>query len=298
MNKLLLIVIVLVTLVSIKKYTTDQTSQVRIITYNVWKGFEDAPKRYSAFIEWMKEQNTDIVALQELKGYTNEQLQIEAKQWGHSYSILLETKTGYHLGVTSTKPISFIETIQDKMAHGLLHCKTFGIDIFVTHLSPFTYKERQNEVAFIAGEIKNTSNDKIIFLGDFNALSPKDSIRYESTTLFQYFFERDSIYENNSNLNQGNLDYSVIGEIDNMGLIDLMDEFQPTFPTQCKFETNSFSKYSTEATQNISRQIDYIYASPSLVKHSTSAYVIDNEQTNMISDHFPLIAEFNFPKEK
>lgn len=293
-NRFLIIAIVLVAFMIIKKQSVNQPSTLRIITYNVWKGFEDAPERHTAFIEWMKAQNPDIVALQELKGYTKEQLQSQANEWGHAYSTLLETKTDYHIGLTSSQPIKTLETNQDMMAHGLLHCKTAGMDLFVTHLSPFTYKKRQDEVTFIAEEIASISNESIILLGDFNALSPKDSIWYASTTLYQYFFERDFIYDSNSNLNKGKLDYSVMSGLDQIGLVDLMNNYQPTFPTKCKFESNSFSKYSQEAIQNILRRIDYIYASPHMSQYSTNVYVVDTDQTNMISDHFPVIAEFEF----
>jgi len=275
------------------KQSINKSNPLRIITYNVWKGFEDAPDRYAAFIEWMKEQNPDIVALQELNGYTKKKLKTDAEQWGHTYSALYQTKTGYHLGLTSAKPIETIEINQNKMAHGLQHCRTAGIDFFNTHLSPFTYKERQTEILFIMDEINQTQNKNIILLGDLNALSSKDSIQYKATTVHQYFIERDSIYNSNFNLNNGELDYSVISVLDKSKMKDLMKNYHPTFPTQRKFTSNSFSKHSQEAIKNISRRIDYIYASPAMSQNFKKAYIIDTEQTNMISDHFPLIAEFN-----
>lgn len=137
-NRFLIIAIILVAFMVIKKESKNQPIPLRVITYNVWKGFEDAPERHTAFIEWMKEQNPDIVALQELNGYTEEKLRSDAEQWGHPYSAIYQTKTGYHLGLTSVKPIEIIKTNQNKMTHGLQHCRTSGIDLFNTHLSPFT----------------------------------------------------------------------------------------------------------------------------------------------------------------
>ncbi len=293
-NRFLIIAIILVAFMVIKKESKNQPIPLRVITYNVWKGFEDAPERHTAFIEWMKEQNPDIVALQELNGYTEEKLRSDAEQWGHPYSAIYQTKTGYHLGLTSVKPIEIIKTNQNKMTHGLQHCRTSGIDLFNTHLSPFTYIERQNEISFIIDEINQTENKNIILLGDLNALSPKDSIQYLATTVHQYFIERDSIYDSNSNLNNGKLDYSIISVLDKSKIKNLMKNYHPTFPTQCKFESNSFSAYSPEAIQNISRRIDYIYASSSLAISCVKADVVTTEKTNMISDHFPIIAEFNF----
>ena len=79
---------------------------------------------------WINSKEPDIVALQELCGYTEQKLLEDAKKWGHKYAIILKTG-GYPVGLTSSKPIVLKEKVMDDLWHGMLHCKTWGIDIFV-----------------------------------------------------------------------------------------------------------------------------------------------------------------------
>ena len=76
-----------------KTLNAQTDNQLKIITYNIWNGFDwgkDTVRR-SNFQEWVRSQNPDIFALQELCAYTPEKLSAEAKTWGHSYSALLKT---------------------------------------------------------------------------------------------------------------------------------------------------------------------------------------------------------------
>ena len=57
-------------------------------------------------------------------------LRKEASSWGHSYAATLK-EDGYIVGLTSKYPIEVVERLLADMHHGLLHCRTAGIDCFV-----------------------------------------------------------------------------------------------------------------------------------------------------------------------
>ena len=165
--------------------TIKETKTLKIISYNIWNGFDWGKDndRKSKFVSWVNTQAPDIIALQELCGYTQEQLLEDAKKWGHSYAKIVKT-TGYPVGITSIKPIEVKEKILEGMHHGALHCETAGIDFVVIHFSPFSYKKRHEEAKIILDKLSKLSKEqnKYIVLGDFNALSPFDAHLYKNNT--------------------------------------------------------------------------------------------------------------------
>ena len=93
--------------------------KLRILSYNVWYGFTKKPDRKERWLTWMREQAADITALQELNGYTAEQLQKDATHWGHPHSALLKEE-GFSTGLTSKFPIDEVVRMRDGFHHGLL----------------------------------------------------------------------------------------------------------------------------------------------------------------------------------
>ena len=165
-------------------FNAQNKDTLTVMTYNIWNGFDWGKdlERKAKVINWIKFKNTDVVALQELNVYTPEKLAIDAKKWGHDYSILLKTK-GYSVGLTSKKPIVLKERVLKDMWHGMLHCETFGIDFFVVHLSPSDYTSRRREAKIISEKVTHIQNENFIILGDFNALSPFDNIYLSNNDL-------------------------------------------------------------------------------------------------------------------
>jgi len=272
---------------------------LKIMTYNIWNGFEwgrDTLRRQKC-IQWIKGQEPDVLALQELCGYTEEQLKEDAAKWGHAYVQLLKTE-GYPTALTSNRPIELKERIVEPFWHGLLHCKTYGIDFYVVHLSPADCNIRLDEARLIAGRIKKSNKDAYIILGDFNSYSPFDGYWLEKNSHLRER-SRQSSNSNYSNLRRGEFDYSVISQflacpaIDVcLGRIDLQEAF--TFPTPAlvgKFD------HTPETIVQYRVRIDYILASPALAKACKKAVVFNQAETHLLSDHFPLMAEFNLDQK-
>ena len=123
-----------------------ELTELTIISYNIWNGFDwgkDAIRKEKV-IEWVKLQDPNVVALQELCGYTREKLLEDAKAWGHAHAEILKT-SGYPVGITSSQPIVVKERILENMHHGAMHCQIGDIDFMVVHFSPFSYKKRHED---------------------------------------------------------------------------------------------------------------------------------------------------------
>ena len=133
------------------------------MTYNIWNGFEwgkDSVRKDNC-IEWIKSQDPDVLALQELCGYTEEQLRKDAVRWGHPHVQLLKTE-GYPTALTSKRPIKLKERMVEPFWHGLLHCESFGIDFYIVHLSPADSKIRLDEAQMITKRIKENAADLLV----------------------------------------------------------------------------------------------------------------------------------------
>jgi hypothetical protein len=64
---------------------TEEGGPLRIVSHNVLLGFLEKPgPRRGEWLTRMAERRPDVVALQELNGYTPERLAADARAWGHT----------------------------------------------------------------------------------------------------------------------------------------------------------------------------------------------------------------------
>jgi exodeoxyribonuclease-3 len=83
MKKSSLLVLIVLVFVDFAPAQIPETSNLRIMTYNIWNGFDwgkDSIRKEST-IEWIKSQKPDVLALQELCNYTEEKLKEEFKHF-------------------------------------------------------------------------------------------------------------------------------------------------------------------------------------------------------------------------
>jgi exodeoxyribonuclease III len=272
-----------------------QTSPLRLVSYNVWNGFGQKPEpRREQWRTWMAARQPDVVALQELNAFTPEQLEAEAKTWGHHYSILLKVD-GFPTALTSRTPITEVRRIRDGMHHGLLHGKIRGIHFYVIHFHPSHHARRIEEARLLIDDVRSLPDQdpRIVLVGDFNGFSPDDQAHYQTDPkLVPFFAMLDQKYPESKNLNAGRLDYGGIAEILNAGFVDLAVRFRPstapfvgTFPTELRHQEDL----------GTDRRIDYIFVSPNLANSAQYATVIRDPLTARLSDHYPLVAELEVP---
>lgn len=272
----------------------NQDSMFRVISYNLWDGFTSKPEpRRERWLQWMKEQRPDVAALQELNGYTAGRLAAEAQGWGHGYSVLLK-EDGYATGLTSRTPITEVTRIREGMHHGLLRGKIRGMYFYVIHFHPSDYQRRIEEAALLLDDVARLPDldPRVVLIGDFNGFSPADRFHYETDPDLEPFFAMlDKRHPGAKNLNAGRLDYGGMERILDAGFVDLVARFRPpgtflgTFPTELRREED----HGTD------RRIDYVLVSRNLVGSAHSAMIIRNDSTALLSDHYPLMAEFNLP---
>jgi len=264
---------------------------MKIITYNVLYGFNHQ-KNMKEGAEWIKQQDPDVLALQELNGFNNQKLLNMAKQWNQDYAVILKEE-GFPVGLTSKTPIEVVEKRTRGFTHGYLHCKTKGIDFIVLHLNPHSYAIRQKEADMIVMKVKKllSENKNVVVLGDFNSFSASDKER---------MLPKIDLLEGQKkwkNLNQGQFDYSVMDRFDKSGLIDICDRLLPASDSQRFTFPSKIVKYAKtkQVQMKFSRRIDYIWMDPNLADQCTSVMISRDSILDSISDHFPIIATIGMP---
>ncbi|WP_242203083.1 endonuclease/exonuclease/phosphatase family protein [Aestuariivivens insulae] len=290
----------MVVVLSAFKYETGnglERTTIKVISYNIWNGFDWGKdvNRKKAFISWVNKQKPDVLALQELCGYTHEKLLEEAKAWGHGYAEILKTD-GYPVGITSSKPIEIKEKILENMHHGALHCKTAGIDFFVVHFSPFSYKKRLEEAKIILNRLSKLSSEesRYMILGDFNAVSPLDADLYkDKPTVVASMQESEKQHEHVRNLFNDQLEYGVLSTFLSFPLMDVTQKYTQGWDDRISFPTQVFEVEKGKGRSENSIRIDYILVSPILAKKCINATVANKEDTFYLSDHYPVVAEFS-----
>lgn len=276
---------------------TRANNDLKVISYNIWNGFDWGKDitRKNNFIEWVKQRNPDVMALQELCGYTKERLLKDAKKWGHNYAKILKTE-GYPVGITSKKPIEVKERVLNNMHHGFLHCKTYGIDFFVIHFSPFSHKKRHEEANAVLERLSivMANQKKYMVLGDFNAVSPFDAQFYkENDGMLESMKASEKEHSHVRNLFNNELEYGVISKLLGFPLIDVTQKHTTTLSDRISYPTQVFETKKGEGPYKNSTRIDYILVSPFLSNKCLTAKVLNKEATYYLSDHYPVVAKFS-----
>lgn len=275
LNKYLLTATVLLTLIAAGIAANAQDKdKLRVLDYNILEGMKnDSTKGKQEFVNWVKSQNPDIVALEECNKFTQLSLEDMAHRWGHPYAILLK-QTGYPVAITSKYPIVNVQKVLDNMWHGFIVCRIKDLNVIVLHLSPHVYKKRREEIDEILATIAAApSQKKWMIMGDFNSYSPLDKDNYNDGKEVKFLQGLQAKYPTHENLIDGKyLDFQVHQKILDFGLKD----------TGKMIEPGSLPK----------RRIDFIYVSKDLISQVTASHFIYDAFTAHHSDHKPVLMEF------
>ena len=270
-----------------ERYWKKGVQKVRIISYNILNGFEYGKdtERQQRMAEWIKEQDPEIVMLEELCGFNQTKLEKFARMYGHKYAAIVK-EDGYPVGITSKQPLDVKVKLVNGYGHGLLHAQTYGMNILVTHLNPHDTNKRRSEARNVVEYIAKNQLTNVILAGDMNSHSPFDADYMESTAI-----DLTAKYGGlgSKNLLNGKIDYSIISTYMSAPLIDAIQKFvKPedrfSYPTPILY---SIPK-NLDVRRKTNERLDYIFLSTDLNKALVEAFVWNGEETEYLSDHFPV----------
>jgi endonuclease/exonuclease/phosphatase family metal-dependent hydrolase len=242
------------------------------VNWNVLYGFNHK-KSVKQGANWITKQAADVVALQELNGHNQVGFKELASEWGHDHAAILK-KGGFPVGLTSNQPIEVIERRVKDFHHGYLHCKTHGIHFFVVHFWPGKYWEADWILDKTAPLIER--GEKVIILGDFNGNSRKD----------------EDFLIANATLRKR--DYTFVDKVEAKGFVDIVHKHDP----EAKISQPSsitIPRWTKDLKElKLKRyRIDFVFADKSFAEQSHSGTISLAREIETISDHYPVIVEFN-----
>lgn len=259
-------------------------NEFKIISYNIFEGMTlDTTANKTLFVDWVKEQDPDVLALQEVNKFTQTTLETMARRYNHPYAVLLKEK-GFPVALTSKHPIINVQKVLESMHHGFIRAEIAGYNIIVVHLSPHKYWKRQEEIEVILQTVATQGNkNKTIILGDFNSVSELDVDFYANGKIRQKYIDMGKQYAHHDNLVNGELDYVVHNKILRAGFVDAYklknNQYDFTVPTE----------KTSNGGQNASSRIDYIYVSKKLKLKMVESQIIKDAFTDFYSDHYPVM---------
>lgn len=262
-------------------YMAGAQAQLRVLSYNILEGMvTDTTKGKTVFVDWVKQFNPDIVALQECNKFTQKSLEELAATWGHPYAVIVK-ENGYPTGLTSRYPITNIRKVNENMTHGFIMANVLDYNIVVLHLNPHKFRKRNEEMRNILANVEQGNNKKgWILMGDFNSNTPQDLPRLDTNRVKVAHLNAVKKNPNIENLNDGNIDFQVQQQMLDAGFADALYEYD-------RLER---ATAGNDTIRSKSR-IDYIYLSKDLAKRVKTCHFIYDDFTAKYSDHRPVYME-------
>ncbi len=249
---------------------------IRIASYNLWNG---AKQTYSRLADFAKEQQFDVLCLQEVNGWQDndfarlkdfaDRAEYTDYEFGNSIS-------EYKLVSFSMLPITFRTVHLEGFWHCAIeiHIEVDGREVVIVnlHLDPWKEDPRLREIERLFELIDATKPTAII--GDFNSLARSDKYPPE----FLVELQRRKI----AKYGQDALDYRVTDFLTAAGFVDAAEQVgrkDMTVPTA----------YNTDEVHEIPSRIDYAFVNQALLPLVRDYSIIKNTATDKISDHYPIV---------
>lgn len=268
-------------------YSGHAQKTFRFITYNILQGMRrDSLVGKPQFVSWVKKMDPDVLALQEVTGFTQETLESLAISYGHPYAVLLTEGIKYPVAVSSKYPITNVRKVFDNMDRGFILSDIAGYRTAVVHLTPFDYRKRRQEAALMLAEIGNRGGTNWVLMGDFNTVSPSDAAAYQDGRLVAAYRRYESKYAPILKLDHGQLDYQVIRQFLDSGYTDVLRLKQDKF-----IKTVHPRAFQPRNSKDIASRIDFIFVDEALKSRVHRSVVIKDQFTDYYSDHYPVCLE-------
>lgn len=270
-----------------------QDKILKLISYNVYWGMkQDTTANKSQFAEWIRRQDPDIIALQEMNGFTQQELQKLAESYGHPYAFIVrepfaDGSISFPVAITSKYPIVNVHRVVENCVHGFIVAEIEGFHFVVTHLHPFSSEKRGYEIDQILATVKSKPADwKWLLMGDLNSVSSLDRVEYDNNLLRDFIREDRKKRPHNMNLGADDeLDYTIQQKILDFGFVDVFKYFHP------QFEASAPTKLFYDQSKHPLRY-DYLYAGSNMKDDLVKSEIMKDDFTDVYSDHYPILLLF------
>jgi exodeoxyribonuclease-3 len=269
------------TLVACKKKnreTAIEQGTFKVLSYNVYEGFSGDAVKKQGFKKWIDTMKPEVIALEEMKGFTKAGLQNFAVEMGYNYTLMWH-EAGLPVALVSKYPITEIKTVPSNLH--LIQAKVLDYNFFVIHLSPLTYDIRKAEMEIILARTQVIpKTEKILMMGDFNNMSPQDASFYNTTAKMDLVRASELSNPGTKILNNGQIDYTTIQNIMDEGFYDTWKIFRSNYEKSAPTKLRTHNNFT---------RIDYIFMNKTLLNYYKDSYLVKDVYTDYMSDHYPMV---------
>ena len=250
---------------------------MKILYINIYEGAEE-PERYNKIIKYVNKIKPDVLGLSELNHWQDnnfEKLKDFKNKTNFKNHVFVEASSGYNLAFFTNKKITNQKSISEGFKTGLIITEINKIQFIITHLHSKNEDLRLDELKIIEKERKQIPT---VLMGDLNSLSPQDTY---PDNLLKTLQDLDIVKFGTDHLRT-----EVITKLESRYL-DAIKIFHKEFEYSVPTPFNKDYKHADKL------RLDYFFITPDLKDKIKSAKIIRNKETDIISDHYPILAEFS-----
>ncbi len=262
---------------------------MRVLTYNILEGavtpFGGRKDRFDLIAQTVKSTGADIVALQECTDWDKDESSL-LRRFEKAVDMrgAMVITEGFPIAIMLRPDLNVISAsaTTDGFWHGVLDVLTADADgqqtrFLAAHLHP---RDTSKKLAEMRSVLRHHHlGERTVLMGDFNTISHLDGVVAED--LAEPTFIRHS--------RDGMLDFRVTEFLEATGFVDTFVAMNPDGPL------HTIPTPGAEESDFTPARLDYIFVSPVFGDSIVSARRIDNEITQVASDHYPLLLELSNP---
>jgi len=269
-----------------------QPSKLRIMTYNILNGGESkvggVENRGEILRKVIADLKPDVLALNECANWHRDNAApLQKLESAFEMSGVMAVTHGLNVSILVRRGLPILQVLTDteRQANGLVVVEVMAPDgkplkILATHMNPFKPDERMKEAKEIVRYIGK--DERCIVLGDLNSLSGRDKFKLEDIPEQH----RDRFAVN------GEIHTGVIEALEKAGLVDACRFKRPEPKESDRTVGTTVSEDKAHAGTHL--RLDHILVTSNLTGVVQSVEVIQNEDTNRASDHFPVVLDLKF----
>jgi exodeoxyribonuclease-3 len=250
---------------------------MKIISYNIFEGVVDTRAELA---EYVIGQDPDVLCIQEANGWDENDHRIATafgEEVGLPHLVFGVSNTQYHLAIFSKEPFIDSEVHTDGIFHCTIHVTLpHGDDVlhlWNVHLDPRSEDDRLKEADLLLSLMDPGQDQPVLAMGDFNSLSPQDDYPGD--------LHDDLLAQGVTKFGEEELRFDVMQKFADGGMTDVAQE-RGTADSSVPTPVNDDEDHAAQL------RLDYLLANDAALPMVGSAIVEKNEETDGISDHYPL----------
>ncbi len=273
---------------------------MKVLTYNIMEGgvkngaHQSDPSRLEKVLKVIGEQDADVFGLQETEltnGDENKLVSALSRRGYHPYNINFsnDERPQFQDATTGTALFSKRAPSSTWMGNGVKAVEmtfrplfTGSLSICSVYLSHISEATRLPQITEVLEKLRGEKYS--ILVGDFNALSPEDSIQDNVVDHFSDKMKRKYCRD-------GKLCYDTVESVLKEGYVDVGLQYHS--PTEITDRTD-LPGPTSGGGHTMPIRMDYIFAKPEVLPHITEFVLVNQSLARTASDHFPWYITLDF----